>query len=110
MIVKPGDDRESNFDDSDQLVFGVKDISHNEIDLMGPAEQDDHPSELLREKLSTFLRIQPVVCAPTNNLNPLLLLNHCFVTVHKLKHSITGLWFTCHVMCVHKVSLHQDDN
>ena len=51
MNVNPGDDCESNFDDSDQLVFGIKDISHNKIDLIGPAEQDDHPSELLKEKL-----------------------------------------------------------
>jgi hypothetical protein len=57
-------------------VLDAKDISDDQIELMGPAEKDDHPSTLLGEKSLTLLHIWPIVCAPANNLNTVLLLHH----------------------------------
>ena len=47
MIVEPSDDCKGSLHDVDQLVLDAKDIPHDQIELMSPAEQDDHPSTLL---------------------------------------------------------------
>src|ERR1700677_4499265 len=94
MIVEPSDDCEGGLHDVDQLVLDTKDISHDQIELMGPAEQDNHPSKLLREKSLTLLCVRPIVCAPVNNLNSILLLHHDFITSQ-----ISNLWSLVHQSC-----------